>query len=161
MMTLKHPRHSLPPKAITRVNLMRSASALREMQRPATPPAVIVQHDAAELARLKSELARAKAELAAQRRQAVRAEAAAVGTSLHAAANAAKVQVSASRHLHMERLSHVRDNTLHDVEPEVLITSDAVRARLSLDARTAVRVHQPLLNAPLRFWRGLMRLIWG
>lgn len=58
MSTLKHPRYSLPPKALTRVNLMRSASALREMQRPATPPAVIVQHDAAELARLRAENAR-------------------------------------------------------------------------------------------------------
>lgn len=58
-LTLKK-RVSLPPRALTRVALTRSAETLRQMQ--TATPAVIVQRDDAEVRRLQAEVSRLKTE---------------------------------------------------------------------------------------------------
>lgn len=66
MITLKK-RLSLPPRAITRVQLIESATRLRQMQQPM----LIIEHGTARIEELEKELAKARAERDAARNAAV------------------------------------------------------------------------------------------
>lgn len=144
--TLKKPRNerlSLPPRAITRVAIIESAKALREMQQPKThTPAVVVVKDTTESDALSMRVA----ELEAQQR----AQASAAWLEAEAAATKARQARSHALQTHREQ-ARVCDNTRPDLTPAVVITTDAVRLKLPLNPRTAVPMRLPLISA-LKRW---------
>ena len=144
-LTLKQ-RISLPPQAVTRVNLQRASSALSTMK-----PATVFLRDDSEREHLKARVLKLEAE-AAQAHQ----KAAAAQQMLHAQASQAWLEAEARlQRQAMERrvqlqehrnTSRVRDNTLPDLAPQVVVTTDAVNLKLPLNPRTAVPMDLPVLS---------------
>lgn len=137
---------SLPPQALTRVNLQRASSALSTMQ-----PATVFLRDDSERDHLKARVQQLEAE-AAQAKQ----DAAAAKQLLHTQASQAWLEAEARlQRQAMERrvqlqehrnTSRVRDNTLPDLAPQVVATTDAVHLALPLNPRTAVPMVMPVFS---------------
>ncbi|MCF7785586.1 MAG: hypothetical protein K9N47_05655 [Prosthecobacter sp.] len=137
---------SLPPQAVTRVNLQRASSALSTMK-----PATVFLRDDSERDHLKACVQQLEAE-AAQARQ----ETAAAQQLLRDHASQAWLEAEARlQRQAMERrvqlqehrnTSRVRDNTLPDLAPHVVATTDAVHLALPLNPRTAIPMDLPVLT---------------
>lgn len=148
MLTLKK-RISLPPQAVTRVELRRASTAQRAM-RPTKPATVFIPDDS-ERDRLKARVQQLEAEAVQARQQAAAAQqllhhhASQVWLEeearLRMASNQKRVQLQEHRDT-----SRVCDNTLPDLAPQIVATTDAVHLKLPINPRTAIPMDLPVYS---------------
>jgi len=152
MLTLKHKRSiNLPPAAITRARLQTAAETARTMK-----PATVFLQDDTECRALRARVLQLEAESTQARQQAAAAQ-----QLLHTQASQAWLEAEArlqreamerrvQRQHHREH-SRVCDNTLPDLAPQVVATTDAVHLALPLNPRTAIPMDLPVLTL-LKNW---------
>lgn len=152
-------RLRLPPRADTIVELRRASTAQRAMC--PTKPATVFIPDDSERDRLKARVQELEAEAAQARQQAAAAQqllhnhASQVWLEEEARLRMETMQRRAERQSHRDN-SRVCDNTLPDLAPQVIATTDAVHLKLPLNPRTAIPMALPWLSV-MRNW---LRLKW-